>query len=114
MTESKNMEEEDIVREIMHVWGGFDDFGGRHSLDVEYIAWVIDQNTEEMREAETWTAVENELADIAICSLRALAELPDEQRRPEEIIQERLNDRMLGQQEDIIRTYKGEYADVDG
>lgn len=90
-----------LVDYIMDVWGGYDDFD---SLD--YVAFVMEENAQELRDAETWEKARGELADQAICALRMLAEAGD---NPRAVVRERLHHRMDGQQEQIIETYKTRY-----
>ena len=93
--------------DIMEVWGDYDDFDS-----ADYITWVIEQNIEDIRnpeETRNWGDYESELADIAICAIRALAELPKDEPA-EYIIRRRLRDRMEGNQEEIIAKYKSLYA----
>lgn len=92
-----------LTTAIMDVWGGYDDFD---SLD--YVGYVIEQEAREVRNSD-WENAETELADIAICALRMLAENTDD---PEQVVRDRLRERMDGQQESIIRHYKTEYEEV--
>lgn len=90
---------------VMDVWEGYDDFD---SLD--YVAFVLEENARELREAESWEEARGELADQAICALRMLAEAGD---NPRTAVRERLSFRMDGQQDQIIETYKRRYRDTD-
>lgn len=92
-----------LATAIMDVWGGYDDFDS-----TDYIAFVIEQNIEDLRDTRYWTEYENEMADIAICAIRALCECPNDQP-PRDIIERRLAERMEGQQEVIIDSYKEDY-----
>lgn len=98
-----NLDEESagLTEEVIDVWGSYDDFD---SLD--YIAFVMEENARELREAETWDDAEGELADQYICAVRALAEKGCD---PVEVARTRLYERMAGKQESIIATYKDRY-----
>lgn len=90
----------EILREIMAVWEGYDDFDSN-----DYVGFVIEREAREIRDSD-WKDAEKEFADIAICALRMLAENSDD---PRGVILNRLSERMDGKQEDIIQTYKAEY-----
>lgn len=97
------MTDEDLTSAIMDVWQGYDDFknGG-----LDYVAFLQRQNVDEMLEAETEEGAAEELADQAICAIRQLEEMGFD---PEQFIQQRLDERMAGQQEDIIHSSQNEY-----
>lgn len=92
-----------MIDRIMDVWGGYDDFreGG-----LDYVCWVQRQNLHEMRMARNDDDAANELADQAIVAIRQLAEMGYD---PEEVITDRLDDRMDGKQEEIIEAYQTQY-----
>lgn len=94
------MSDESLITAIMDVWNGHDDFD-----TLDYVGWVIESEASEIRDSE-WDEAESEFADIAICSLRMLAENTDD---PERVVRDRLRERMDGEQESIIAQYKGDY-----
>lgn len=87
----------------MDVWGGYDDFDSW-----AYVAFVIKQNAEELEDSANFGEAKGELADTVICGLRMLAEMG---YNPEAEVLERLNERMDGQQEEIISSYKDRFED---
>ena len=99
----------DVLERIREVWGDESDFeqGG-----FPYIAFVISQDLDDMRE-DNWDDKEctEELADIAINALRGLDELGEGE--PHEVIEDRLSARMDGQVDDIVAEYQQQYAEQD-
>lgn len=94
----------EVLEEIMDVWGDYDDFD-----DLDYIGWLLEKEAREIRESN-WDNAEKEVADIAICALRTLEERSES---PEDVILERLDKRMKGNQEDIISRDKKKYSKVE-
>lgn len=98
-----------LLEHIREVWGDSEDFeeGG-----FPYVSFIIEQDLQDMKD-DDWDAEEctEELADIAINSLRALDELGDGD--PETIIHDRLNDRMDGQTGAIIEKYTRLYDESE-
>lgn len=94
----------DLSDDVKYVWDGYEDFreGG-----LDYVGFVQRRNIQEMEQAETEDEVANELADQVICALRQLYEMG---YYPEGVVQDRLQHRMDGQQEQIIHNYQNEYA----
>lgn len=95
----------EVLNQIRELWGDQDDFeeGG-----FEYVTFVIENDIRDMRE-DDWDEEEctEEMADIAINSLRALDELSDEE--PSDAIMQRLGSRMQGEVSSIIEKYQTMY-----
>lgn len=90
-----------ISEPVMEVWGDYRDFDSKR-----YVEFVMRENLDEFEEAKNVGEQSNELADIVICAMRyiAMGGLHAESQ-----VLERLEDRMDGEQEDIIETYKEAY-----
>lgn len=95
------MSESCLEDEIMEVWGDYDDFDSW-----DYIAFLMEENAQDLRESTTPIEVEQEFADQIICAGRGLAMIDS---GIEEAVQRRLAERMDGNQEEIIQEYKRRY-----
>lgn len=93
----------EILDEIDRVWGGYSDFD-----NLDYVGWIIENDAREIRQSE-WENAEKEAADIVICALRLLSERSDD---PNEVITNRLNERMDGNQDEIIARDKQRYYGI--
>jgi hypothetical protein len=86
---------------VMDVWGGYTEF---QEYGPEYVSYLIEGDIREIRgEMQNQEEIDKEFADIAINAVRALEEFGSDGAR--ELIQWRLEERMAGDQEDIIERY---------
>lgn len=95
---------ESLSESVMHVWGDYDDFktGG-----IPYVLFVQQENIKDIEQATDDDEIVNELADQVIVSLRQIEEMGYDSHS---VICDRLFNRMDGNQETIIDTYKERYS----
>ena len=86
---------------VMDVWGEYTEF---QEYGPEYVSYLIEGDIREIRgEMQDQDEIDKEFADIAINAIRALEEFGSKGAR--ELITWRLEDRMAGDQEEIIERY---------
>ncbi len=86
---------------VMDVWGEYTEF---QEYGPEYVSYLIEGDIREIRGGmQNQEEIDKEFADIAINAVRALEEFGSDGAR--ELIQWRLEERMDGDQEDIIERY---------
>jgi hypothetical protein len=86
---------------VMDVWGEYTEF---QEYGPEYVSFLIEGDIREIRgEMQNQEEIDKEFADIAINAIRALEEFGS--RSAHELVRWRLEERMAGDQEDIIERY---------
>lgn len=86
---------------VMGVWGEYTEF---QEYGPEYVSYLVEGDIREIRgEMQDQDEIDKEFADIAINAVRALEEFGS--TGASELIRRRLEDRMAGDQEDIIERY---------
>lgn len=90
-----------IPEMVMDVWGSYTEF---QEYGPEYVSYLIEGDIREIRgEMQDQAEIDKEFADIAINAIRALEEFGSDSAT--EIIRWRLQERMDGDQDEIIKRY---------